>query len=501
MSKEDPMHKSKERPQASSFGVADIRWDVTRPGVPLPHVWEQCVGSGHAPLALRADYHEQLTRCRTELGMRHVRFHGLLSDDMGTLRCERGKWLYQFVNADRIWDFILSIGMRPFVELSFMPAVLASGSATVFQYRGNVTPPKSHGRWGTLIKTLGEHCIARYGADEVREWFFEVWNEPNLKAFWRAGRADYFAFYQRTADALKSVDEGLRVGGPATADNAWITPFLDFCDAHDAPVDFVTTHHYPTDAFGDPGDDTKAQLAASSRSVLRERARATHTRARGLPLYYTEWNTSSNPNDPLHDEPFAAAMIVKTMLEATGLVNGYSYWTFSDIFEENYFPSSPFHGGFGLLNLYGVAKPSYRAFELLHALGTDLVEAWSDRHPTVDGWLVRRPAGLTVMLTNHALPRHPIATERVRVRLDGASQPASATITRIDADHANAKARWITLGEPSYPSAAQVDSLHEASRLVSERHSLSCVDDALVFEVEMPPHAVAAITLDIPSSR
>lgn len=491
------MPRSKRAAHAPSRAGVDIRCDVTKPGVPLPHVWEQCVGSGHAPLALRADYQAQLTRCRKELGVRHVRFHGLLSDNMGTLRCEQGKWLYQFVNADRIWDFLLSIGMRPFVELSFMPDVLASGQTTVFQYRGNVTPPKSYARWSTLIRKLGEHCIERYGADEVREWFFEVWNEPNLKAFWRGRRADYFTLYRRTADALKSVDGGPRVGGPATARNAWITPFLDFCDARGAPVDFVTTHHYPTDAFGNPGDDTKTQLAASTRSVLRERARATRERARGLPLYYTEWNTSSNPRDPLHDEPYAAAVIVKTMLEATGLVDGYSYWTFSDIFEENYFPSSPFHGGFGLLNLYGVAKPSYRAFELLHALGTDLVATWSGRHPTVDAWVVRRPAGLTVMLTNHALPRHPIETHRVRMRLDGASRPVAATVARIDHDHANAKARWIALDKPAYPSAGQVDVLHEASSLVSERQPWAFVEGALVVEVDIPPHAVAAITLDM----
>jgi xylan 1,4-beta-xylosidase len=478
----------------------DIHCNVARPGVPLPHVWEQCIGSGHAPLALRADYQAQLLRCRTELGVRHVRFHGLLSDDMGTLLCERNELLYQFVNADRIWDFLLSIGMRPFVELSFMPTTLASGSATVFKYRGNVTPPKDYDRWATLIQTLGEHCIAQYGAEEVRQWFFEVWNEPNLKSFWRGRRSDYFTLYQRTAEALKSVDQGIHVGGPATASNAWITPFLDFCDANAVPVDFVSTHHYPTDAFGHPGDDTEAQLAASSRSVLRDRARKTHRQARGHPVYYTEWNTSSNSRDPLHDEPYAAAVIVKTMLEATGLVDGYSFWTFSDIFEENYFPASPFHGGFGLLNLYGVAKPSYRAFELLHALGTDLVTAWTDQHPTVDAWVVRRAGGLTIMVTNHALPRHPIAAERVRLRISGIQEPVAATIARIDAHHANAKAKWTELGEPAYPNTSQVDAMHEASRAVEEGQPWSYADDVLSIEVEIPPHAVAAIRLDMPSN-
>jgi xylan 1,4-beta-xylosidase len=476
--------------------MIDIRCDAMQRGVALPHVWEQCVGSGHATLALRADYQQQLARCHTELGVQRVRFHGILCDDMGTLVCERNELLHSFVNADRIWDFLVSIGMSPFVELGFMPSSLSSGAATVFHYRGNVTPPRDYAQWAALIQLLAQHAVDRYGAAEVRDWFFEVWNEPNLRAFWRAGRSEYFQLYTWTAEALKRADDGIRVGGPVTANNAWIEPFLDFCEHHELPVDFVSTHHYPTDAFGKPGDDTEAQLAASTRSVLRDRARHTHDRVRGRPLYYTEWSTSSNPFDPMHDEPYAAPAIVKTMLEATGLVDGYSYWTFSDIFEENYFPWSPFHGGFGLLNLYGVAKPSYRAFELLHALGNELVSAWNDRHPTVDAWFVRRGESMTVMLTNHALPRHPIATERVRVLVDGLRTPRAASIARIDADHANAKASWLALGEPAYPSAQQVDAMHEASVVAVEPQRWTSDGPTIRFECELPPHSVAAITLD-----
>ncbi len=163
----------------------------------------------------------------------------------------------------------------------------------------------------------------------------------------------------------------LQVGGPATAKNEWITEFLDFCEKNNVPADFVSTHHYPTDALGSVGEDTETQLAHSQRSILREWAQDTHRKARGKPLYYTEWSSSSNPRDHLHDEPYTAAVIIKTMMEARGLVQGYSYWTFTDIFEENYMPATAFQGGFGLLTLQGVAKPSYRAFELLHRLGVE----------------------------------------------------------------------------------------------------------------------------------
>lgn len=469
--------------------------DLTERLAPLAHFWKHTVGSCHALLALRSDYQAQLQRCHDELGFRYVRFHGLLSDDVGTLVCQNEKRLDSYLNADRIVDFLLSIQMRPFVELSFMPGALASGGATVFKYRGNVTPPSDYRAWAGLVQRLVSHWVDRYGVEEVREWFFEVWNEPNLKAFWTGSRDDYFWLYRHTAEAIKSVDASLRVGGPATAGNEWIEEFLDFCERQRVPVDFVTTHHYPTDAFGKPGDDTIAQLSASRRSVLREQAQDARRRAGDRPLYYTEWNTSSNPRDPLHDEPYAAAFVVKTVMEANGSVDGYSFWTFSDIFEENYFPSVPFHGGFGLLSLHNIAKPTYRAFELLSGLGSELLLV-DGRHPTVDAWVVRGPDRLTVLVTNHALPRQPIDTERVAVRLAGATRLESVSLERIDETHANAKRAWLELGAPEYPDDGQVEALHEASRLVREPCAWSYENGTIRLSFAVPPHAVVAVTLE-----
>jgi beta-xylosidase len=166
---------------------------------------------------------------------------------MGTLVRENDRLLYSFLNVDRVFDFILSIGMRPFVELSFMPKAIASGKKTVFSYQGNVTPPKSLRAWAVLVRKLASHWIKRYGRAEVREWFFEVWNEPNLKAFWTGTKDDYFELYGTTAAALKRVDPLLNVGGPATAKDAWIPEFLQMCSRECVAVDFVSTHHHPTD--------------------------------------------------------------------------------------------------------------------------------------------------------------------------------------------------------------------------------------------------------------
>ena len=465
--------------------------DLAGPVTELPHFWEHTVGSGHATLALRADWQAQMKQAHDELGMRHVRFHGILCDDMGTLVGEGDTLFYSFFNSDQIFDFLLSIGMKPFVELSFMPAILASGDQTVFHYRANVSPPRDYAQWAVLIRKLVSHWVERYGLAEVRQWFFEVWNEPNLTAFGTGKQGDYFELYRYTVEAIKGVDAMLKVGGPATAANAWIYDFLGFCKTNALPADFISTHHYPTDAFGKPGDDTLTQLADSTRSILREQVREVRKQAGDLPVYYTEWCTSSNPRDFMHDDPYAAAFIVKTILEANGLIQGYSYWTFSDIFEENYFPSTPFQGGFGLLNIHGIAKPAYRAFQILHELGTQMLPV-EGRHETVDAWFVRGAQRSTLVLTNFALPRHPIQTEQVSFALKS-SAPANASIQRIDLEHANAKRHWEQLGKPEYLSAAAVSELKDLSQLRSEPLAIADRDGALHIEVSMPPQSVAAI--------
>jgi xylan 1,4-beta-xylosidase len=475
--------------------MPDFTCNFLQPSKPFPHFWEHTVGSGHAPLALRADWQTQMLRCHDELGFQHVRFHGLLCDDVGTLVCEGEQLLYSFFNADRIIDFLLSIGMRPFVELSFMPETLSSGSTTVFHYQANVTPPEDYEKWGTLIKKLTAHWVERYGVVEVRNWFFEVWNEPNLPAFWPASQEDYFKLYSHTVTAIKSVDGFLKVGGPATANSQWIPEFFDYCRKNALSVDFVSTHHYPTDAFGEPGADTETQLQNMPPGIMKDQVSTARVESGDLPLYYTEWNISSNPRDPLHDEPFAAAFITKIIMEARGLVQGYSFWTFSDIFEENYFPSVPFHGGFGLLNLHGIAKPAYRAFQLLHRSGTDLLE-FQGTHATVDVWVIRKNDTATILITNLAMPRHPIQTELLKLQLSGASAPRNVWIERIDEDHANPRRLWQTMGEPEYLSALQVQQLETASILRKESQPWTHERGNINLTVALPPQSVAAVTIE-----
>ena len=459
--------------------------------------WTKCIGSCHAATALRDDWRSQLKICREEFGFEYVRFHGLLNDDMSVcLRTEDGSIEYSFYNVDSIFDFLLDIGMKPFIELSFMPAALASGSETVFHYKGNITPPKSYDEWGSLVGALASHLVERYGADEVRKWFFEVWNEPNLDMFWAGTMEEYFLLYQSAALAVKKADSKLAVGGPSTAIDAWIPEFREFCSKQNVPLDFISTHHYPTDAAFGLGLNMEEQMARSIRGVLTVRVKKALEEAGPLPLYYTEWNNSPSPRDAYHDTPYNAAFIVKTITDNMGLLDCYSFWTFSDIFEECGLSSLPFHGGFGLMNLHGIPKPSYRAFQLLSYINGDRLEM--DVHEvssTLDCFASQDQEGMTILIANHQIPLSPIRAERIRITVKGIKGIRSASLERIDETHANPKRTWIEMGSPAYLDRNQIQTLMNASELEKETVDWIQDGDKIIIDLLIQPHSAAAISL------
>jgi xylan 1,4-beta-xylosidase len=472
--------------------------DAGKPVGAIGKYWTKCVGSCHAATALREDWRAQLRKCREELGFEYVRFHGLLDDDMSVcVRRSDGSLEYSFFNVDSIFDFLLGIGMKPFVELGFMPGALASGSKTVFHYKGNITPPASYDDWAALIGALAAHLVERYGAAEVRGWFFEVWNEPNLDFFWAGTRDDYFRLYRGAALAIKAVDPALKVGGPATAIDAWIPELREFCEEGGLPLDFISTHHYPTDAAFGLDMGLEEQMARAERGVLGVRARKALGEAGHLPLYYTEWNCSPSPRDPYHDLPYNAAFVVKSIGDNLGLLGCYSYWTFSDIFEECGQSSVPFHGGFGLLNVHGIPKPAYRAFQLLSRLeGERLEVAVGPGAATVDCLASRGPAGLTILLSNHHVPRATIGPERIELRVSGAGGFRSAWLERIDEEHANPEREWREMGSPTYLDAARIDRLMKASELRREKVVARAEGDSLVLDLTIAPHSVVSVVLE-----
>jgi xylan 1,4-beta-xylosidase len=403
--------------------------------------------------------------------------------------------------------------MKPFIEIGFMPTALASGPDTCFHYKGNVTAPADYDAWSNLVKAFTLHLVERYGLDEIRTWFFEVWNEPNLRFFWKGDKQEYMKLYRSTALAVKSVDEQLPVGGPATSVNSWIPDIINFCKETDTPLDFISTHHYPSDdplwAEGGMNFDipdlsemteeerteamdkakefyTNLQNRPYPRGVLTEMATKAKEQASGLPLYYTEWNAAV-----MHDEPYAACLVAKTLVDNQGIVEGYSYWTFSDLFEEAAQSSVPFHNGFGMLNIHGIAKPTFRIYELFHTLGDQRlpVQAESD-HPTIEMVAVKKGDSTTCIVYNQNTPSGEIATGQVTLSFENLKSK-QAKLLRIDETNANAKKAWEDMGCPMYPSVEQIDRLHEASKPDVEIVNIST--GSITFTLE--PHAIAAVVL------
>jgi xylan 1,4-beta-xylosidase len=471
--------------------------DSISAATPFPHFWEECVGSCHAALANRFDWRAQMKQCHDELGFRKVRFHGILDDDMSVVSKQGGRTRYSFHNIDLIFDFLLSIGMKPFVELSYMPEALASGRETVFHYRGNITPPADWEAWGGLVEALTRHLVSRYGAEEVRAWPFEIWNEPNLPFFWSGTQEQYFTLYRHAASAIKRVDAAIPVGGPSTARNAWIPDLVRFCASVGAPLDFVSTHHYPTDDAVDQGGDMESQMAAVERGTLRRMAEQVRAQAGSHPLWYTEWNNSPSSRDDYHDRPYAAAFVVKSVIDVAGLVDAYSYWTFSDIFEEEGFPSAPFHGGFGLLSLHGVPKPTYRAFQLLRGMGRErLGVTWEGSPGTLDAAATRTGTGIRLLASNHNVPKAVIATETLSIAVPREPAFSRAFVERIDENHANPVREWKARGSPEYPDEETIGALIQCSRLQKEDVPVRAAGGRQEVTIEMPGHAVASVTFE-----
>jgi xylan 1,4-beta-xylosidase len=342
---------------------------------PLNTSFKACVGAGRANEGLRADWQRQLRIVKNECGFDYIRFHGLLTDDMGVYKEDKaGNPIYNWQYLDELYDFLLSINVKPFVELGFMPNALASGNKTVFWWKGNITQPKDTTKWKNLIMALVKHWTERYGAAEVRTWYFEVWNEPNLAGGFFAGtQADYFNLYHETVAAIKSVDNRYRVGGPATAGHAWIPEFINYCHTNNIPIDFISTHDYGAtrgylDVTGNVGTIINADKNSVSNSMRRSRSHIVNSKLPNLQLHYTEWSASYTPTDLIHDTYEEASYILNTVKRASPFVNSMSYWTFTDIFEEQGPRMTPFHGGFGLMNYEDIKKPAFYAFKYLNEL-------------------------------------------------------------------------------------------------------------------------------------
>ena len=438
--------------------------DGSAPAHDFNHFWEQMFGSGRAILALRESYRHDLRQVKEVTDLQYVRFHAILHDEVGAYNeNERGHPIYNFSYVDQIYDGLLAAGVRPFVELSFMPKALAAQNMLhAFWYKPNVSPPKDWAKWDALIAELAEHLVARYGIEEVSHWYFEVWNEPNLD-FWGGDpkQSTYWELYDRTARTLKGVNSRLRVGGPATAQAAWADVFIEHCAKNKIPVDFVSSHVYGNDkaedVFGTHEDIPRNQMVCRAVKKVHDQIKA--SALPDLPLIWSEFNASYFNEPDITDSIYMGPWMADTIRQCDGLVNMMSYWTFSDVFEEQGVVKTPFYGGFGLIAADDIPKPAFSAFKLLHQLGNQRIALDSD-----SALLTRRKDGTLVLAVWNYAPPGQGGTRTVRLELKN-TKVKQATISRVDRDHGDFRSADEKLGAPRYPTLEQIEKLRKAAEL------------------------------------
>ena len=505
-----------------------IESDLAQLKGPRSMVWSDCVGAGRIGEGLRESWRKQLEHCHKEFGFRYLRAHGLLHDEMRVYsEDKKGNPVYNFMYIDDVYDFLLSIGMKPFVELGFMPEKLASDSFkderpnfnedTVFWWKANVTPPKKYEKWDALIRTLVQHWTDRYGADEVKTWRFEVWNEPNLNIFWRLAEKDrlpeYLKLYEHTAKAVKSVNKDYPVGGPSGAGPVFIEELIDYCNKKKVPLDFITYHTYGL-GDGPSGLDQygnrKLFLHPSLHYVCDEANKPLSAIVKKgkkkLPVYITEWNSSYSPVDPVHDSFFAGPFILE-QLRNTEALDSMSFWTFTDIFEENGPAPRPFHGGFGLMSYQGIPKAAYWAYKYLSLLGsTELVSSdkssyvcrdekggvqvlfWDLTHPTDGGKVSNQDFFFkTVPATNKGeasvvLHHLPAGEYDIKVHMIGFQQNDPYTL-------------WLNAGAPADLSREDVEEIKKNSAMEPVFQSAIKVDGMVTLTMPIQANSVYFISL------
>ena len=392
----------------------NIRLNASTNSGTLHHHWRTCMGVGSASDLLSADVQKLVTRMRKEIGFRYIKFNGILSDDLHVYNLDsRGNPVYNFAYIDKIFDFLQSIGLKPIVQFSFMPRLLAKDpDRRLFNYL--VSEPKDLQAWADLVHAVTAHLLQRYGADTVRSWHFCVWNQPDTPAdlYGFSSEEAFCEFYRCTYQAVKGCDRQLSFGTPPTfyiAESGytnWYISFLDWCKQHSCMPDFLNFHYYDT-ALADREKqadgifgfvysmtlrDTPDGFRDFVDQVLSERQKLGLGK---MPIFLTEWNNTPSQQDLLNDTCFKSCYIAKNILENYDRLDSFGYWSLTDWMGEAPLPQQMFFGGLGLFTVSGIPKASYYALELLRQLGDTFIGKG-------DGWFAtRRGDQYIIMLYNY----------------------------------------------------------------------------------------------------
>lgn len=492
-----------------------VEIDFLETGEPLRRPWKRGIAVGRAYDLTRADLLGHLRWLQSHVGFENCRFHGVFHDDMAVVsRGRSGRLVFNWTHVDKVYDALLGLGLRPFVELNPMPRALASGEQTMFYYKMNVTPPARWEEWETLVREFVTHCVERWGLPEVRRWHFEVWNEPNLSAFWSGTKEDYFRLYAHAARAVKSVDESLRVGGPATSKAHWLEDLMRFCARERVPLDFLSTHLYPQDEFvefSEPGSSPH-EPGEFFGNVIREAGELARRGVPGLPgpvpLHWTEWNTqlAAGPESVTWvanryvDALPGASFVARNMIALDDAAESFFYWVASDVFEEGPMPQAPFTQTYGLLTMHGLPKAAANAFRFLERLRGPRLEVAVDGPAKWCGAVATREgAGVTALLWNDAplQAKEPPRWEGT-LRLKGLPSQSGAWVVtegRVASGRGSAFEAWEALGSPRNLSAPQWEWLRACAEPSWHARRLEVRGGALELSFNLGPNEVAFFEL------
>lgn len=457
---------------------------LTKTNEKMPDSIFKSISIGRAYELLRREHFNQFKMLQDEMHFEYVRFHGLFHDEMGiVIRDDEGKIRYRWQTIDEFFDRLKELNIRPLVELSSMPLELASGDTTTFVWKMNVTTPKDYNEWYDLCKAFTSHMVDRYGLDEVKKWYFEVWNEPNITGFWPYTMEEYYKLYEYTVKAVKAVNEDLKVGGPASAGGAYVKEIIEYCTEKNLPLDFVSTHAYPVGDQCEYPDRTKAPYETGR--YIRERFKEIQELVKNsnrpdLEIHWTEWNTQSakssdkldwdldpslglswslNPTVDLH---FGASSVAKEMLSVMNYCDSVAYWVISDFFEEYGAKFTPYSCTYGMITRDNIKKATYNAYKFLRNLRGNLLKAEFEKEPPMlcDLCATEENNIIRTVLYNHKeldVENQPDFEDVMCFDVDEGEY--IATFATIKEHQGSAYETWLEMGYPDNLSEVQLEML------------------------------------------
>ena len=348
---------------------------------------------GRAVACLRSDVREQISKVRADCGITHIRLRDIFSDALYIYyEDENREPIYSWQSLDSVFDFILSSGIKPFPEIGYMPEKLATKKQySGWQYKANVSMPRSMAAWKALIKHFLQHYIDKYGIEELNTWYFDFWTSPDLKiknAYWNDGMENFFEFYKTTYEAFRETAPSLKLGSPnfsVMSGFPWYESFFQYCYANQIYPAYVSIHVYGCELTGEAipyesfNEVNSESYSISDQNFISENLQQLHqimnrSGFRSLDVIVSDWNLTFLPKDLIRDTCYLGPYICHTIASSLPYAKHLCYWTLSDIHEDAFPESSLFHGGPGMLDYHGLKKASYNTMALIGRLGYEILQ-------------------------------------------------------------------------------------------------------------------------------